>query len=118
MAIPPRKRRDSVFANDAVCVVRVTTRGETMTRRISKEDIAIAIESIVDAALNGDLKNCEEFAFGYAAALDMFVGGTLDFMNPVGMVIAAKRDVDDVSRSRRMVTNFLPNACQALGAGK
>ena len=118
LAIPPRKLRDPVYAKDAMCVVRVTVRGKVMTRRISQADVEEAIATIVNAALDGELGACPDFAFGYAAALDMFIGGTLDFMNPIGMVQAAKHDVENISRDRRMVTNFMPIACEAIGARK
>ena len=107
-----------MLVEDAVCVVRITTKGKNLTRRISKDDIDAAITSIVDATIEGELADCAEFAFGYAAALDMFVGGTFDFVNPVGMVRAAMRDAQDTTSRRRMVTNFLPVACDAIGAGK
>ena len=105
-----------MLVDDAVCVVRVTIKGKTLTRRISRDDIEEAVASIICATLDGELAECGDFAFGFAAALDMFVGGTLDFVNPIGMVIAALRDAEDTTTNRRMVTDFLPVACSSIGA--
>lgn len=103
-----------MLADESTMAVRVTRNSRTMTRRLSKADVEAVVTDIVLATLGGDLEACSDFALGYCAALDMFAAGTLDIANPVGMVLAAKRDVDDVTRSRRMVTDFLPCACAAI----
>ena len=104
-----------MLATESTMAVRVTRGGRTLTRRLSKRDIENAVGDIVLATLGGELEVCSEFALGYCAALDMFAAGTLDIANPVGMVLAAKRDVDDVTRGRRMVTDFLLRACEEIG---
>ena len=105
-----------MLAESSTMAVRVTRAGRTLTRRLSKADIEAVNADVVLATLGGELEFCADFALGFCAALDMFAAGTLDIANPVGMVLAAKRDVDDVTRGRRMVTDFLPTACESIEA--
>lgn len=104
-----------MLADDSTMVVRVTRGVRTMTRRLSKADVEFFVGEVVSSALDGKLGGHPDFALGFCAALDMFAAGTLDVANPVGMVMAARRDVEDVSSGRRMVTDFLPEACSGAG---
>lgn len=97
-------------------VVRVTKGGRTLTRRLFKEDMERFVARVVKAALDGRVPG--EYAMGFCAALDMSAAGTLDLTNPVGMVLASYRDVADVSCGPRMVTDFLPTACEAIGGAR
>ena len=83
-----------------------------MSRRITKPDSEAITSDIVAAVLDGELR-CADFALGFAAAVDMLVGGTMDLANPVGMVVAARRDVVDVTDRRRIVTDIMEKGCAA-----
>ena len=90
-----------------------------MTRASRRRDRAQAVEAatvqIVRAALDGEVDG--SFALGFAAALDMAARGTLDLRNPIGMAVAAWRDVCEVGDARRAVTDVLRRACAVLAAG-
>lgn len=94
---------------------RVTHRGssQSLTRRIDGAMVDAANAEIIRAALDGDIP-CQEFALGFAAALDMTVYGTVDLANSVGMVLAAWRDFCDITTGRRVVTDALAKACEAI----
>lgn len=103
-----------MLADESTMVIRVARDSRTMTRRLFKADVEAVTTAITLAALDGKLAPIAVFALGYCSALDMAAAGTLDIGNPVGMVIAAWRDVNDVTSGRRMVTDFLPRACEAI----
>ena len=104
-----------MIGDTGMLVSRVTRRGSAkqMTRRMDGALIDDAVASIVGAVLSGDV-SCEEFAMGFAAALDMMVYGTIDLANSVGMVQAAWRDFCDTTTERRAVTDALAKACGAI----
>ena len=104
-----------MIGDTGILASRVTHRGgsQAISRRMDGAMVDAANAEIIRAALDGELP-CREFALGFAAALDTAVYGTFDLANSVGVVLAAYRDFCDITTGRRVVTDALVKACEAI----
>jgi hypothetical protein len=85
----------------------------TMMGRIRRA-VDSADAEILRAVLDGPLSECGEFAFGFAAALDMVASGAIDPGDIVGTVASAWRDVNYTGCGVRGATSWLVRASRRI----
>lgn len=99
------------------CVVIATEyNGEAAIKKVERADIDAFTAAIVDNMFDASLRANYNFALGYAAAIDAFCAGKIDFADPLGAVDVAWHDVNDVSGKPPAQTDVLKAYCYGSGA--
>lgn len=99
------------------CVGIVTEHdGVSDIKKIERADIEAFTAAIIDNVFDASLRANYNFALGYAAAIDAFCAGKIDFADPQGAVDAAWHDVNDVSGKPPVQTDVLKTYCYGAGA--
>lgn len=99
------------------CVVIATEHdGEPAIKKVELAEIDAFTAAIVDNVFDASLRANHNFALGYAAAIDAFCAGKIDFADPLGAVDTAWHDVNDVSGKQPVQTDVLKAYCYGFGA--
>lgn len=91
--------------------------GPATIKEYSRRDVDAFNEAVVDALFAGRLE-CDDFALGFTACLDVLAGGRLDSFSPDNVVRVAYADVNDAYSDSWVLTDVLARACRRVADGR